>query len=545
MCKKQTSVSHSSTESEIISLDTGLRLDGLPALELWDLIVSVLGNVSRVSDNSGKPESDAHKRQKSHSKIDVKDIDLVPSNVQSANHEALLYVFEDNEAVIKMIIKGRSLTIRHVSRNHRVALDWLFDRINLDTKIQIKYIDTKNQLADILTKGSFTRDEWNHLLTLFNISHFSSNACIAAMAKRAQQDSGEGRVTAKSRPMMNLTARTPSIVSSSASANPGRTSYGHHESEQPVLDDRAGQPVETSRSNYSQECGSSWSSQVWKSGYEEHDRSGKPEQNSWDSLERVDPHRGEHLLGRTAHSARNEETIHERTERPDSEDTQGKANFEKFIMGSDTTEFVNKVKNQVRIRQKRMSDIWGMFMATTLNAVTFMGKSYSTMQNVVQTEEKITLKQMFDITAQMINNDEEIYCLDKIEYQRNTWTQLSLISDPVVIGLQSAKVHVFSDSVLCLGKVLQHPECNEAWKDRVAGVKAEKNNYSDFDDVKGKSAEFEWNIFPGFTTLQLCDKINDLLSSLGQTPEAFTGRILFCQCSMTSLVTVKATKNNV
>ena len=71
MCKKQTSVSHSSTESEIISLDTGLRLDGLPALELWDLIVSVLGNVSRVSDGSGKPESDVHKRQKSHSKIDV------------------------------------------------------------------------------------------------------------------------------------------------------------------------------------------------------------------------------------------------------------------------------------------------------------------------------------------------------------------------------------------------------------------------------------------------------------------------------------------
>ena len=48
-------------------------------------------------------------------------------------------------------------------------------------------------------KGNFTRDVWNHLLTLFNISHFSSTSCIAAMAKRAQQDSGEGRVTAKSR----------------------------------------------------------------------------------------------------------------------------------------------------------------------------------------------------------------------------------------------------------------------------------------------------------------------------------------------------------
>ena len=65
MCKKQTSVSHSSTESEIISLDTGRRLDGLPALELWDLIVSVLGNVPRVSDNPGRPVIDVHKRQKS------------------------------------------------------------------------------------------------------------------------------------------------------------------------------------------------------------------------------------------------------------------------------------------------------------------------------------------------------------------------------------------------------------------------------------------------------------------------------------------------
>ena len=177
MCKKQTAVSRSSTESEIISLDTGLKLDGLPALELWDLIVSVLGNVSRVSDGSGKLESDDHKHHKSQKKIDViEDIDSVPSNVQSARQEALLYVFEDNEAVIKMIIKGRSPTMIHVSRTHRVALDSLFDRINLHSKIQIKYMDTKNQLADILTKWNFTREEWNHLLNLFTIGHFSSTA---------------------------------------------------------------------------------------------------------------------------------------------------------------------------------------------------------------------------------------------------------------------------------------------------------------------------------------------------------------------------------
>ena len=87
--------------------------------------------------------------------------------------DAELYIVEDNEAVIKMIIKGRSPMMRRVSRTYRVALDWLFDRINLDPKTQIKCVDTKNQLADFLAKGSFTRDEWNHVLRLFNVMTLS------------------------------------------------------------------------------------------------------------------------------------------------------------------------------------------------------------------------------------------------------------------------------------------------------------------------------------------------------------------------------------
>ena len=89
--------------------------------------------------------------------------------------------------MIKMIIKGRSLAPRHVSRTHRIAPDWLFDRINLDNKIQIRYVDSRNQLADILSKGHFIRDEWNHLLNLFNISFFSSQNCSEAMAKRKKK----------------------------------------------------------------------------------------------------------------------------------------------------------------------------------------------------------------------------------------------------------------------------------------------------------------------------------------------------------------------
>ena len=117
-------------------------------------------------------------------------VDFVPTNTHSSQSESQLFSFEDNEAVTKMIIKGRSPTMRHVSRTHRVALDGLFDRINLDPKIQIKYMDTKNQLADMLTKGNFTRDEWNHLLCLFNISHFSPTNCLEVMSKRTQEDVG-------------------------------------------------------------------------------------------------------------------------------------------------------------------------------------------------------------------------------------------------------------------------------------------------------------------------------------------------------------------
>ena len=165
-------------------------------------------------------------------------------------------------------------------------------------------------------------------------------------------------------------------------------------------------------------------------------------------------------------------------------------------------------------------------MAATMNAATFMGKNFSTIQSFIMNSEDLTLKQMFDVTAQLVNNQEEISGLDKIHWEKNSWKHLSLIGDETVINLQSTKVYVFLDSVLCLGKILQHPDSNEAWKNRIAGVMAEKS-YRDYDGINGEPTEFEWNIFPGFTTLQLCGKVIDLLSDLGQTPETFTGRILF------------------
>ena len=139
-------------------------MDGLPALELWDIVIEVLRatrkNVQPKHASLQETDAALHSKAKtqkvkSRQKFDqLSYVNYGHTNTHSSHNESELYIFEVNEAVIKMIIKGRSPTMRHVSRTHRVALDWLFDRIKLDFKIQIKYIDTQNQLADLLTKVS-------------------------------------------------------------------------------------------------------------------------------------------------------------------------------------------------------------------------------------------------------------------------------------------------------------------------------------------------------------------------------------------------------
>ena len=80
----------------------------------------------------------------------VVEVRSIPCERVQRQCESQLYIFEDIEAVIKMIVTGPSPTMRNVTRTHRVVLDWLFDRINLGPKIHIRYADTKRQLADTL-----------------------------------------------------------------------------------------------------------------------------------------------------------------------------------------------------------------------------------------------------------------------------------------------------------------------------------------------------------------------------------------------------------
>ena len=272
----------------------------------------------------------------------------------------------------------------------------------------------------------------------------------------------------------------------------------------------------------------SWSSEEWKSEVTTHDRSGKLDRSSWEKLQRVRPHHEDALLDGNAQSVRYGEIIHDGSGQPDSIDHHEKENPEIFVIGNDATEFMNKVKGQVRKRQKRMSNvveadeehsiIWGMFMAATMNAVTFMGENFLDNQNIIQNSTDLILKSMFDITAKLVRKQEEIVGVEKISWEKNSWKLLSLIGDEEVINLQRAKVYVFSDSVLCLGRIHQHPESNKAWKRRIEWNMTDQS-YRHYDGINGEPTEFEWNIFPGFTTLQLCGKVTDLLSILGETPK--------------------------
>ena len=133
---------------------------------------------------------------------------------------------------------------------------------------------------------------------------------------------------------------------------------------------------------------------------------------------------------------------------------------------------------------------------------------------------------MFDMSAKLVSEQEEISGLETICWENHPWKYMSLIGDERIINLQRTKVYVFSDSVLCLGKILQNSESNEAWEQRLGWIKSSQN-YRNFDRIDGEPMEFEWNIFPGFNTLHLSEEVKSLLCRLDETPENFTGRILF------------------
>ena len=197
---------------------------------------------------------------------------------------------------------------------------------------------------------------------------------------------------------------------------------------------------------------------------------------------------------------------------------QRETKLQQFIIGNDETEselsvesrsFLNRVTDQVRKRQKRSSMnvtengekhsmIWGIFMSVTLESTVFMGKKYLDNRHSITNTKDLTLKQMFDFSARLVSEQNEISGLETIGWENHSWKYLSLIGDERVINLQRTKVYVFSDSVLCLSKIFENPQSNDAWEERL-GLFKSSQAYRNFDRIDGEPMEFEWNIFQDST----------------------------------------------
>ena len=153
----------------------------------------------------------------------VETIEFVPPHAQNSRHQACLFIVEGSDAVIKMIINGtRPETTRLVSRTHRVVLDWLFDRCNLDAGIHIQFADTTRQIADVLTESFFAREQRDRQIAVFNVMDQTTFSCShlrsllmqldESISKRQPQHEEEARSAETSRPVRNLCAERTSLT---------------------------------------------------------------------------------------------------------------------------------------------------------------------------------------------------------------------------------------------------------------------------------------------------------------------------------------------
>ena len=188
----------------------------------------------------------------------------------------------------------------------------------------------------------------------------------------------------------------------------------------------------------------------------------------------------------------------------------------KYIDVSRTTHTNLDVK-----QEKRIDDYWNIDGSRDLSDY------WTGFTQYILLEEK-TSKRIYISHSNKCSTYLQDGCLNKMRSldwkqlvgKNQSWKYLSLIGDERVINLQRTNVYVFSDSVLCLGKILDKPQSNDACEQRLGWLKSSQK-YRNFDRIDGEPMEFEWNIFPRHNTLQLNEEVKRLLLRLDETPEKF------------------------
>ena len=481
MCKKHTSVFHSSTESEIISSDAGMRMDGSPALSLWDVEIEVLRSTKSTESPTHGNCSRTHK-----------------SNPQTKGKSRCWSIFACGLRRHKRTLFSRWVSVVHLwrqrssdqndhwgqksndeirAKNPQSALLIGYStELILDPKTHIKHVDAKNKIADMLTKGNFTRDEWDHLLHLLYIMNFSMFSCShfllsnkkqSAMSKRGQEcTSGEGSPMAKPR-HMNLVTSKPR-QSSRKYWERGRQWRNRGESR--VGSELCFIPRQETDAKHQTKPNNVFSREAtWWHSIFHHQETGaerwffklSPRQETgarWYPIWKV-----EVTLPQHAHRYFEKVFKNQRT----------KLN----LTGDAPVIGIEALKTNVLI--------WERFMSTTMKAAIHLGPNCFEFLEVYR---NTIFEELQNVAKKLIlNHHAEILNVTTIDRTRSTF------SHDQVITWTKAKIHVYSDSVLCLGKLSDHSEANRRWENQVNDVQ-QSSSYRELLGIDGEPIQIEWNI---------------------------------------------------
>jgi hypothetical protein len=172
---KQTCQSHSTAEAEIIAADVALRVEGIPALQLWETLSHMMNN---------KPMPGVYEQRFGPNTINWTIADMVAdeNNVRIESINIPMHFHEDNQAAIQVIKTGRNPTMRHLGRTHKIDIGWLHN-VFARGLCSLGYCDTEKQAADMFTKSFAEKTKWHTVCGLVGLVDFSKASNIFSISR--------------------------------------------------------------------------------------------------------------------------------------------------------------------------------------------------------------------------------------------------------------------------------------------------------------------------------------------------------------------------
>ena len=561
MCKKQTSVSHSSTEAEIISLDVGSRMGGIPALDLWDLVVEAVhstpNQINKARDlrefqgNLFAEHHTLHEkpretnfgfaqlyRIRSHfigcwfkdgratcpslmgrGERSVTFIEecritnpwgsrrlLANSQIQSQT-EGTPRCSSSVECGLrhhKRTLFSRWVSVVHVRRQWSSDKKWSLraevhsrDTCQEPTELRLLGYSTesiwtprsksnmltpKTQLADMLTKGKFhtwwvgtssSTVENIEFLDVFlqPLSFFKQKAeCHVqeSSGKHGWRRFGTGETETDEFCVKKLPERKEKLLRKSREL---RTAQGIKSWIRVLFHRAPGNWCETATKTQQHilKSGDKMTLFLRAPGNWSEVRTSKSEGQGWNSTARSP------TIDTSRKSSR----------------TCGKS----WVSQTEST--------STRLEDQRIADYscrkrWKPPLILDQLAMKIL--------EVYRNRKFQRAQNLFDITQKLIlDRHAEILNVSPIDWTAPSWTRSTLAHDQV-IKWAKANVHAHLDSVSCLGKMQQLSEANQRWNAQPEDFHLSNSDWELF-GIDGEPIEFEWNIFPGPTSLEILQKI--------------------------------------